>query len=53
MVSSQGTFKIPVDLPVASLLQKETFTIKVYFSKSRSSEPAKTLTVTYDPIPSA
>ena len=49
VVSSQGTFKIPVNLPVASLLQKETFTIKVYFSKSRSSEPAATLTVTYDP----
>ena len=49
VVSSQGTFKIPVDLPVASLLQKETFTIKVYFTKGRSSEPAATLTVTYDP----
>ena len=49
VVSSQGTFKIPVDLPVASLLQKETFTIKVYFTKGRSSDPAATLTVTYDP----
>lgn len=49
VVSSQGTFKIPVDLPVASLLQKETFTIKVYFTKGRSSEPAATLTVTYNP----
>ena len=49
VVSSQGTFKIPVDLPVASLLQKETFIIKVYFTKGRSSDPAATLTVTYDP----
>lgn len=49
VVSSQGTFKIPVDLPVDSLLQKETFTIKVYFTKGRSSDPAATLTVTYDP----